>query len=52
VVTNSLGHATTYQGNENGLVVEKWDARGGVTLTEYNEYNELLRETDPLGHAL
>jgi YD repeat-containing protein len=51
VVTNSLGHATTYQGNENGLVVEKWDARGGVTLTEYTDYNELLRKTDPLGYA-
>lgn len=48
VVTNSLGYATTYQGNENGLVVETWNARGGVTLTEYNE---LLSETDPLGHA-
>ena len=30
-VTNSLGHATTYFGNENGLVAEKHDARGGVT---------------------
>jgi RHS repeat-associated protein len=47
MVTNSLGHATTYQGNGNGLVVETWDARGGVTLTEYTE---LLSETDPLGH--
>ena len=51
VVTNSLGHATTYQGNENGLVVETWDARGGVTLTEYTDYNELLSETDALGHT-
>jgi YD repeat-containing protein len=47
VVTNSLGHATTYFGNDNGLVVETRDARGGVTLTEYTE---LLSETDPLGH--
>lgn len=51
VVTNSLGYATTYQGNENGLVVETWDARGGVSRTEYNDYNELLSETDALGHA-
>lgn len=50
VVTNSLGHATTYVGNENGLVVETIDGRGGVTLTEYNEYNELLSETDALGY--
>ncbi|RZK91919.1 MAG: hypothetical protein EOO62_33845, partial [Hymenobacter sp.] len=49
VVTNSLGFATTYQGNENGLVVEVQDARGGVTLTIYNEFNDLLDQTDPLG---
>jgi RHS repeat-associated protein len=49
VVTNSLGYATTYLGNENGLVVEVQDARGGVALIEYNEYNEFLSETDPLG---
>jgi len=51
VVTNSLGYATTYLGNENGLVVEVHDARGGVTRTQYNEYNELLFETDPLGYT-
>jgi RHS repeat-associated protein len=51
VVTNSLGHATTYLGNENGLVVAVQDARGGVTRTEYNEHNEVLRETDALGQA-
>ncbi|OON69094.1 hypothetical protein B0919_10310 [Hymenobacter sp. CRA2] len=50
VVTDSLGHATTYVGNENGLVEETIDARGGVTLTAYNEYNELLSETDALGN--
>ena len=49
VVANSLGYATTYVGNENGLVVEMQDARGGVTLTEYNEFNERLREVDALG---
>jgi RHS repeat-associated protein len=49
VVTNSLGYATTYLGNENGLVVEVLDARGGVTQTQYNEFNELLSQNDPLG---
>jgi YD repeat-containing protein len=49
VVTNSLGYATTYLGNENGLVVEMQDARGGVTRTEYTKYNEILSETDTLG---
>jgi hypothetical protein len=28
VVNNSLGYATTYVGNENGLVVEVQDAQG------------------------
>jgi RHS repeat-associated protein len=51
VVTNSLGYATTYLGNENGLVMQVQDARGGVTRTEYNEYNELRKETNPLGHT-
>ncbi|UYZ62610.1 RHS repeat domain-containing protein [Hymenobacter weizhouensis] len=51
VVTNSLGYNTTYQGNENGLVTETLDARGGVTLAEYTEFNELLRETNSLGHT-
>jgi RHS repeat-associated protein len=51
VVTNSLGYATTYLGNENGLVVQVQDACGGVTLTEYNEFNELISETNPLGYT-
>ncbi|MGI4737446.1 MAG: DUF6531 domain-containing protein [Janthinobacterium lividum] len=49
VVTNSLGYATTYVGNEQGLVVQVQDARGGVTRTEYNEFNDVLSQTDPLG---
>jgi YD repeat-containing protein len=36
-------------GTESGLVVEVQDARGGVALIEYSEYNELLSEADPLG---
>ncbi len=51
VVTNSLGYSTTYFGNENGLVAESHDARGGVTVTEYNEFNEVVREADALGHT-
>ena len=41
VVTNSLGYATTYLGNENGLVEQVQDARGGVMRTEYTKYNEM-----------
>lgn len=51
VVTNSLGYATTYVGNENGLVVEKYDARGGVSLMAYNEFNDLISSIDPLGRT-
>ena len=50
VVTNSLGYATTYVSNENGLVVEVQDAQGGATLREYNEYNDVLSQTDQLGY--
>nr|WP_262898474.1 hypothetical protein [Hymenobacter negativus] len=46
-----MGYATTYQGNENGLVVEVHDARGSVTLTDYNEYNELVSEVNALGNT-
>ncbi|CAA9228861.1 MAG: Rhs family protein [uncultured Cytophagales bacterium] len=48
VVENSLGHRTTYS-HEGGLVLKTVDPNGGVTLTTYNEYNELLSEKDPLG---
>jgi YD repeat-containing protein len=50
VVTNSLGYATTYLGNDNGLVIEVQDTRGGISRTDYNEFNEVLGEMDALGH--
>ncbi len=48
-VTNSLGHTTRYR-HENGLVVETEDPLGAVTLTEYDEYNQKLKETDEIGN--
>jgi YD repeat-containing protein len=48
-VTNSLGHDTTYLGNEQGLVVQVIDSRAGLWERSFNEYNEPLSATDPLG---
>ena len=48
VVENSLGHQTTYY-HEGGLVRKTIDPNGGVSLTSYNGYNELLSEKNPLG---
>ena len=47
-VENSLGHRTTYY-HEGGLVRKTIDPNGGITLTSYNEFNELLSEKNPLG---
>lgn len=51
IVENSLGHQTCHHWNNNGLVTKAVDARGGVTLTEFNEFNEKTSETDPLGNT-
>ena len=51
IVENSLGHKTRHYWNSNGLVTEVIDARGGVRITEYNEFNEKLSETDPVGNV-
>lgn len=48
IVENSLGHRTTHY-HEGGLVRKSIDPNGGITLTSYNEYNELLSEKNPLG---
>ena len=50
VVTNSLGHKTTYKLNPIGQVVELIDARGGSTKYEYDERTlKLIKEVDPIG---
>ncbi len=48
IVENSLGHITRHYWNSNGLVTQTVDTRGGVTLTEFNEFNEKISESDPL----
>jgi RHS repeat-associated protein len=47
-VENSLGHKTTYT-HRDGLVVRTVDALGAVTETEYNDFDEVVVETDELG---
>ncbi len=51
IVENSLGYKTHHYWNTNGLVTEVIDARGGVTQTEFNEFNEKIAETDPVGNV-
>jgi RHS repeat-associated protein len=48
LVENSLG-ARTLHTHRGGLVIKTVNALGAVDLFEYNEYGEILVETDPLG---
>jgi RHS repeat-associated protein len=50
VVESSLGQKTTYH-HRGGLVWKTVDALGGITLTERNEWNEIVSETDALGQV-
>ncbi|UOG74198.1 DUF6531 domain-containing protein [Hymenobacter tibetensis] len=51
IATNSVGAHWVYEYDpESGLVTRLFDGRGGLTVTEYNEYSELISETDPLGN--
>ena len=51
VVTNSLGHATTYEHDAHHQVVRETDPLGAVTLSEWDRYDRLLSRTDPLGRT-
>jgi RHS repeat-associated protein len=51
VVTDSLGHATTYRLNELGQVVAETDPLGNVTRREWDRHGRMLAETDPLGRT-
>jgi RHS repeat-associated protein len=50
VVENSLGYKTTYF-HKRGTVYKTIDALGVATLTERNEFGELLQEVDGLGQS-
>jgi RHS repeat-associated protein len=49
-VKNSLGHVTTYY--HNGVLPHRVvDPLNHASLTEYNEYSEITKETNELGHT-
>ncbi|MCB2377401.1 DUF6531 domain-containing protein [Hymenobacter sp. BT635] len=51
IVVDSVGAQRVYEYDpELGVVTRLFDARGGLTVTEYNEYMEVVSETDPLGN--
>lgn len=50
IVTDSLGHRTTYQLNERGQVVAEGLPNGAITRREFDEVGRLAAEIGPLGH--
>ena len=51
VVTNSLGHPTTFHLNELNQVIREVDPLGHATVSEWDRYDHLLARTDPLGRT-
>jgi len=51
IATNSLGHTTTYYHDENSLIYQITDAKGGNTHRQYNEDRDLVLEMDPAGNT-
>ncbi|MCP2260733.1 RHS repeat-associated core domain-containing protein, partial [Streptoalloteichus tenebrarius] len=51
VVTNGLGHRTTYHMNQLGQVVRVVNPLGHATVSEWDRYDRLLARTDPLGRT-
>lgn len=51
VLTDSLGHQTTYYLNERRQVVAQTDTFGQTTYSEWDERDRLLARTDPLGRT-
>ncbi|MEV6645801.1 RHS repeat-associated core domain-containing protein [Amycolatopsis sp. NPDC051371] len=49
--TDSLGHTTTYELNEEFQLVRETDPLGGVTVYEWDRHDRLLACTDPLGRV-
>lgn len=49
-VTNSLGHITRHY-HHAGMVYRSVFPNGAETITEYNQFNEVLSETDALGRT-
>ncbi|GAL64997.1 DUF6531 domain-containing protein [Algibacter lectus] len=51
IVTNSLGHTSTYYYDSNNLIYRITDAKGGETYQKYNDLQYLEMLTDPLGNT-
>ncbi|MCO5968806.1 DUF6531 domain-containing protein [Actinoallomurus soli] len=49
VVTDSLGHRTTYRLNERGQMIAEIDPLGNLVRLEWDVHDRLLSRTDPLG---
>ena len=49
IATNSLGYTTEYYYDERKLIYKIIDANGGVTLQQYNEFEELAVVVNPEG---
>lgn len=49
IITDRLGNQTIHFYDERGNVVESIDAEGGVTTRTYDENNNLLSESTPVG---
>lgn len=50
IVTDSLGHQTTYQLNERGQVITEALPNGAVTRREFDQLGRVVAEVGPLGH--
>jgi len=51
ITTNSLGNQTRYDIDENNLITKITDAYGYETTTKYNQYFEVIAETDEEGNT-
>jgi RHS repeat-associated protein len=51
VVTDSLGHRTTYHFNELGQITEEIDALGHATRSEWDRHDRLVSHIDSLGRV-
>lgn len=51
VLTDSLGHRTTYHLNERRQVIAETNPLGHTTTTEWDDRDQIVGRTDPLGHT-
>jgi RHS repeat-associated protein len=50
-VKNGHGNVTSYYYDNQGLIIKEVDARGFAYTTEYNEFQEVISETNPLDES-